>query len=202
MHRAVFFALSATGFAAAAWLASRRATATEEATAQAVATGGSFQARLTGYWPVSDTASAAEKRMEGGNNDRKGKPLHSLEQHQADPAAHPYVSVAGDDAIFPYGQRIELDAWPRAVFRVVDTGGHFRGAGKVYRVLGREPLDIRVNSNKTVVPKTATAVIRKGDHFDKTSREVAAHKFEGQALVGSAQNRWGSGLDLFGVDDA
>lgn len=159
----------------------------------AVASGGTFQARLTGYWPFA-AKTDAERRMEGGIHDRKGKPLHTLEQHLADRMAHPYVSVSGDDAIFPYGQRIEIDAWPGAVFRVVDTGGHFRGASKVYRVSGLEPLDVCVDSKATVVPKTAATVrIIKGDHFDRPGREVAAEKFKGQ-IVGS--------LELLGARDA
>lgn len=178
--------LGAGGLAAAVtgWILSRRSAETEAATVSAIATGGTFQARLTGYWPFT-AKTEAEKKMEGGHHDRKGKPLHTLEQHLADPSAHPFVSVSGDDAIFPYGQRISISTWPNAVFRVTDTGGHFRGSGKVYRVTGLEPLDVCVDSKETKVPKTpATVRIFKGDHFDKPGREVASGKFQGQSLVG------------------
>lgn len=164
-------------------VASRRSEATREKTAAAIGSGGTFQARLTGYWPFA-AQTATEKRMEGGVHDRKGRPLHTLEQHQADPAAHPFVSVSGDDAIFPYGQRLEISTWPGAIFRVVDTGGHFRGAGKVYRVMGLEPLDICVDSKSTAVPKTAATVrIVRNDHFDRPGAEVAVSKFKGQEVT-------------------
>ena len=140
--------------------------------------------RLTGYWPFQSGLSATEKKMEGGLNDRKGKPLHTLEQHLADPIRHPYVSVAGDDSAWPYGQRVIISAWPKAIFRVVDTGGHFRGTGKLYRVFGNEPLDVCVASSKTVVPKKdVTAQIVPGDNFAK-GMAVATNKFQGQTVLG------------------
>lgn len=173
---------SAAAAGGAYLFASHKAEQTAQATAQAVATGGTFQVRLTGYWPF-EAKTEAERRMEGGHHDRKGKPLHTLEQHQKDLTAHPFVSVSGDDAIFPYGQRIEISAWPGVVFRVVDTGGHFRGTNKIVRVAGREPLDICVDSKATRVPKEATAQIVRGDHFDRPGAEVAVSKFRGQAVT-------------------
>jgi len=159
------------------------AAAVEEETVAAVASGGTIDVRLTGYWPFVEGLSAAQRLMEGGIKDRKGKPLHTLEDHLADPGAHPYVSVSGDDAVFPYGQRLVISAWPGAVFRVVDTGGHFRGAGKVYRVLGREPLDICVASSSTVVPKDGTtATIVSGDNF-AGGKSVNASNLQGQSIV-------------------
>lgn len=121
--------------------------------------------RMTTYWPF--TAREDEKKMEGGHNDRKGKRLHTLEEHLADPKAHPYVAVSGDDAIWPYGQRLEIEGYPGVVFRVVDTGGAFRGAKKVYRLAGYEPLDICVTSKKTKVPTTSAVKIVPGDNFAK-----------------------------------
>lgn len=141
---------------------------------------GKVKVRATGYWPY--TARDDEKQMEGGTKDRKGKPIHTLEQHLADPASHPYVSVSGDDALWPYGQRISIDAWPSAVFRVVDTGSHFRGTGKVYRVAGYEPLDIAVNSSSTPVPKLVVATIYPGDNF-ASGKAVAASGFKDQTVV-------------------
>lgn len=184
-------ALFATGASlAGAALLWRKSEQVAQQTTDAVATGGQFQARITGYWPYA-AKSATEIKMEGGHNDRKGKPIHTLEQHRADPVAHPYVSVSGDDEIFPYGQRISIDEWPDAIFRVVDTGGHFRGTAKVYRVMGHEPLDVAVDSPATKVIPLAMATIYKGDHFDKPGKEVATGKFKDQTVT--------VGLDCLGA---
>lgn len=176
--------------AGAIWFASRKSDETVD-DVEAAIRGGTMsdgtpaskkpiKVHLTGYWPFA--AREDEKKMEGGVADRRGKPLHTLEQHLKDPVAHPYVSVAGDDAIWPYGQRLSISAWPNAVFRVVDTGGHFRGAGKIYRVLGNEPLDICVDSSKTVVPKSGTtATIYPGDNFEK-GKAVAVSKIKDQDI--------------------
>jgi hypothetical protein len=145
---------------------------------------GKVHVRATGYWPY--TALPDERKMEGGTNDRKGKPIITLEQHQADPAKYPYVSVSGDLDIWPYGQRISIDAWPGAVFRVVDTGSHFHGSGKVYRVVGYEPLDIAVQSSQTPVPKLVTATIYPGDNFEK-GKAVASSGFKDQTVVGEGR---------------
>lgn len=193
MSRLIALLASAAGLGGAA-LMWRQSEGVATATASAVESGGTFAARLTGYWPYA-AKTAAEKRMEGGHNDRKGKTIHTLEQHRADPTAHPYVSVSGDDAIFPYGQRIEIDQWPGVVFRVVDTGGHFRGSGKVYRVSGREPLDIAVDSPASKVSPMAVARIIKGDHFDKLGKELAAGKFKGQDVAVG-------GLDCLGASQS
>jgi hypothetical protein len=121
-----------------------------------------FPCRLTGYWPFS--ATAAEKLMEGGTNDRKRNPLHTLEDFQNGDAE--FVSVSGDYTIFPYGQRIAIDEWPDVIFRIVDTGSHFHGAGKVYREPGREPLDICVASSATPITPDAVATLFPGDTLD------------------------------------
>jgi 3D (Asp-Asp-Asp) domain-containing protein len=86
----------------------------------------SFTSRGTGYYP---NASA----LEGGFNDRQGKKLKTLQQFLAGSAS--YVSIAMDSNAFKYGTRLrikELDAkYGKAiVFRVVDTGGAFRGKGR------------------------------------------------------------------------
>jgi hypothetical protein len=183
--------------AGAVWYASRKSRQTVDVIREAIrdvplldSTGefapsdpnrGRFAAHLTGYWPF--TARDDERKMEGGVNDRRGNKLHTLEQHIADPVAHPFVSVAGDDQVFPYGQRLEISAWPGKTFRVVDTGGHFRGAGKLYRVLGEEPLDICVDSSKTIVPKkNVTARIVSGDNFE-SGRAVATAGIKSQNVV-------------------
>lgn len=165
----------------AAWAATKKGEQTKTDVEEKILTGGVFRARLTGYWPYQKGLSDTARKMEGGTNDRKGKPLITLEQHLKDPVRYPYVSVAGDTDVWPYGQRIELDAWPGVVFRVVDTGGHFRGAGKVYRMVGYEPLDICVESSKTEKPNTATARIIRGDNFAK-GVEVATAGMKGQKV--------------------
>lgn len=143
--------------------------------------GGSFDARLTGYWPFQSGLSADERKMEGGIHDRKGHPLYTLEDYQAGRA--PFVSVAGDYEIFPYGQKIAISAWPGVSFRVVDTGGHFHGAGKLYRLLGHEPLDICVASSSSKVPTTATVTIIPGDNYE-SGAVVASAKLKDQTLHG------------------
>jgi hypothetical protein len=134
--------------------------------------------RLTGYWPF--TARADEQKMEGGVKDRKGQPLHTLEDFQNGKA--PFVSCAGDYTIWPYGQRFALDEFPGVVFRVVDTGGHFFGAGKLYRAVGTEPIDVCVNSSSTKLPKIVQAKIIPGDNFAK-GKDIAYGKFKDQTVT-------------------
>jgi peptidoglycan hydrolase-like protein with peptidoglycan-binding domain len=91
-------------------------------------------ARGTGYYP-------ANNRMEGGFNDKQGKPLHTLQDFLA--GRSDYVSIALDKNLYrngdiSYGDRFripELEAkYGRQIeFRAVDTGGAFtnRGFGRV-----------------------------------------------------------------------
>jgi len=118
---------------------------------------------VTTYCPFQEGLSDAQRRIEGGKTDRKDRPLHTYEDHVADPVAHPYVSLAGDYTVWPYGTRLLLDdtlgvpspEWTARtgetsyVARVVDTGGNFFGPGKVIRVPGYEPIDICVASCST-----------------------------------------------------
>lgn len=157
---------------------------------------GLFQARVTGYWPVAEDASEAEKKMEGGAEGAamwrghrvvdpttgKRVKLHTLEEAQAGKA--PYVSVSGDPEAWPFGQLVYLDEWPGIAFRVVDTGSHFKGAGKVYRAFGHEPLDVRVASPSTKVSAITAGRIVANDHFDKEGEAVVASAFQGQTVVG------------------
>jgi hypothetical protein len=150
-----------------------------------------------------------ERLMEGGVNDRLGKPLRTLEDFQAGKTE--YVSVSGDFKIFPYGQRISLSNWPGVVFRIVDTGCHFyddplklkcsvKGAQKVFRVVGREPLDVCVLSSATKVVALQDATIYPGDHFGakvkSSPKAVAYQKIGKPTAVGYC------GLDLLGADSA
>ncbi len=139
--------------------------------------GATINVRLTGFHPFMAGMTAAQRLMEGGTTDSHGKALHTLESYLRGEAE--YVSVAGDDAIWPYGQRISLSGWPGVVFRVVDTGGHFRGAGKLYRVAGREPLDVCCEAEGVVRPREQTCTIHVGDAWGshKTPDEVAFDRF-------------------------
>jgi hypothetical protein len=85
----------------------------------------SFVAKGTGYYPANNA-------MEGGFSDRKGVKLKTLQQFLDGKAD--FVSVAMDTSAFSYGQRLrinELNAKYKKeiVFRVVDTGGAFKGKG-------------------------------------------------------------------------
>ena len=85
----------------------------------------SFRARATAYYPDSSA-------LEGGFNDRLGRPLKTLQDHVAGRA--PNVSVAMDSTAFPNGTRLRIPSLEakygkRLEFRVVDTGGAFRGKG-------------------------------------------------------------------------
>jgi len=91
-------------------------------------------------------APAHLRAMEGGPNDRKGVPVITVQQHITDKNKYPYVSVSGDlelrGSAVPYGTRIYFGAHPDYVFRLVDTGGRFRGDKKKIRKPGYEPFDI------------------------------------------------------------
>lgn len=155
--------------------------------------------RLTGYWPF--TARSDEKKMEGGVFDRMMPPgkykndptsqqykdhiLHTVEDYLAGTA--PFVSLSGDDAIWPYAQAVRIP-WTNGgtiLGRVVDTGSHFRGINKLYRAVGFEPIDVCVASSSTVVPTKVEAQIVPGDNFaTKGLMDVAMSKFKDQTVAG------------------
>lgn len=144
--------------------------------AAAVVEGREIPITITSYWPF-DVHTDAERRMEGGEHDRKGRMLHTLQDHIEDPLAHPYVSLAGDYTVFRDGQRLVIPAlgepseeWQgrtgeaQYVARVVDTGGHFYGPNKVYRNPGHEPIDVCVRTRAESIPmQRATALVVEGD---------------------------------------
>lgn len=110
-----------------------------------------FDARGTGYYP---DASA----LEGGFKDRQGKPLATLQDFLSGKSN--YVSVAMDSKTFPYGTKLripELEAkYGRAIeFRVVDTGGAFKGKGTsridICTENRRASLDPTINGRLTLV---------------------------------------------------
>jgi 3D (Asp-Asp-Asp) domain-containing protein len=101
--------------------------ASEEAgdTSEAYSHASGFRTKLTGYYPDSSA-------LEGGFKDRLGKPLHTLQQYLNGDAS--YVSVAMDSSAFAYGTKLRIPSLEakygrRIEFRVVDTGGAFRGKG-------------------------------------------------------------------------
>lgn len=154
--------------------------------------GARINLRLTGYWPYQSGLSPAERLMEGGTNDRKGRPLITLEMWRSDPEMFPYVSASGDFTAFPDGQLIEIPIDGQVVpCRVVDTGCHFfdnpsytrcgpNGAVKVYRAEGYEPLDICVDSSATQLPTLVTGEIIEGSNF--TGEQVDTSKLRGQVV--------------------
>jgi 3D (Asp-Asp-Asp) domain-containing protein len=86
----------------------------------------SFVSDGTGYYPSSSA-------LEGGFNDRRGVPLKTLQQYLAGNAD--YVAVAMDTNAFVYGTKLRITEFEQRYgrpieFRVVDTGGAFRGKGR------------------------------------------------------------------------
>lgn len=154
------------------------------------------QIRATGYWPF--TATESERKMEGGvhgaavwNGRRVVDPatgkriqLHTVEEYLEGKV--PYFSISGDPEVWPFGQMVRIRWYDgrEIVGRVVDTGQHFTGSRKVYRAVGREPLDLCVHSRATKVLTNTTATIVRGDHFDKVGRDIVAEKLKGQRVVG------------------
>jgi 3D (Asp-Asp-Asp) domain-containing protein len=116
-------------------------------------TGQSFTAKGTGYFPDNSP-------MEGGFKDRMGKPLHTLQDFLNGKA--PYVSVAMDSKAFPYGTKLRIPELEKKYgrpieFRVVDTGGAFKGKGTsridICTANRKASLDPTVNGKLTLVPQ-------------------------------------------------
>lgn len=101
------------------------------------------KALLSEYFPDAPPDLVA---MEGGPLDRMKKPIITAQQHMRDKTRYPYISVSGDLQLrgesVPYGARIYFGAYPDLIFRIVDTGGRFRGNTKKIRKPGYEPFDI------------------------------------------------------------
>jgi len=96
----------------------------QDATATCCA-GNVYVTRGTGYYPASN-------RLEGGHYDRRGKKLKTLQDFIDGRTSS--VSVAMDPKLLPYGAAVcipELNAkYGKSIpFRVVDTGGAFKGKG-------------------------------------------------------------------------
>lgn len=129
------------------------ATAAAASAQTAKAQGKSYPARGTGYFPENS-------RMEGGFLDRKGKPLHTLQDYLAGKA--PFVSVAMDSKAFPYGTKLRIPELEKKYgqkidFRVVDTGGAFKGKGTsridICTANRRASLDPAINGRLTLIPQ-------------------------------------------------
>lgn len=197
-----WLALAAGGLGAAALttaLLERAAYAkTREEVARKVAAGGRIRLRLTGYWPW-DAKTDNERKVEGPPVDRLGRPLHTLEDYLAGKCDH--VSLAGDTAAWPYGQKLIIDVGGRQVVgRVVDTGGNFRGAGKVYKTTGAEPIDVCVFARATATAwaggRVVDAQIPAGDHWDKKTAALNPAAFKGQVVAIGSRRRPEPELDL------
>ncbi len=139
---------------------------------------GIVKVRLTEYWPFQAAMRKREKRMEGGVKDRRDKPLYSLEDFLEGKAS--YVSLACDSTGGPPGNRDEFKVYGYEVripqidkkmgaekpilFRLVDTGGRFRGEKKDVVVPGREPIDVcrRSRERKIELSELLTELILLG----------------------------------------
>jgi hypothetical protein len=155
--------------------------------------------RLTGYWPF--TARPDEVKMEGGLKDRKGNPLHTVEDFFAGKSDH--VSLSGDYTIWPYGQKVLIPWGDRTVVgRVTDTGSHFHGAGKLIRAVGYEPMDVCVYSSATKIPNVKVdARIVPGDNFEK-GKAVAVNQLQqnvSTSVVGKLATLLGYGQAVVGA---
>jgi hypothetical protein len=110
-----------------------------------------YQSIGTGYYPDSSS-------LEGGFVDKVGKPLHTLQDYLSGKA--PYVSVAMDNnAGIKYGQLLKIPELSAKYgcdipFRVVDTGGAFkgRGYGRIDICVANQALsqDSTINGNLTL----------------------------------------------------
>jgi hypothetical protein len=110
--------------------------------------------RVTMYYKPWTGMTEKQKKMEGGATDRRGIALRSLEEFMTGSAE--YVSLAcdsrggppGNDRRFSvYGTKVRIPEVDQLVgksveFRLVDTGGHFLGRGKVVKSADAEPIDL------------------------------------------------------------
>ncbi len=151
---------------------------------------GDVPVTLTAYCPYQSGLTPEQRLMEGGTNDRKGNRLFTLEDHIANPSEYPYVSLACDYTLFPYGQRVIIPSLGDGVIaRLVDTGGHFYGKKKVIRNPGHEPIDVCVRQcGKQFFKslKTDTMTIVEGDILNSFS--AAASVVDAVDYVGELAN--------------
>ena len=91
-----------------------------------------YRSAATAYYPTASDSGSAENVLEGGPEDRMANKLYTLGQFLRGVA--PYVSVAMDAKIFPYGTALRIPEIEKKfnqpiTFLVVDTGGAFKGQG-------------------------------------------------------------------------
>lgn len=137
---------------------------------------------------VFDRKMPSKYKNDPTSQQYKDHVLHTVEDYLSGNAA--FVSLSGDDSIWPYGQAVRIP-WTNGetiIGRVVDTGSHFRGIGKIFRAVGFEPIDVCVASSSTVVPTKVEAQIVPGDNFAK-GKSVATSKFKDQTVAGLTEGR-------------
>ena len=115
----------------------------------------SMKIQVTMYYKPFKGMTEKEAKLEGGPTDQKGNPLQSLEEFMDGKVS--WVSLSRDDLAGPpggdsrfkeYGTKVRISEVEKLMgknpieFRLVDTGGNFRGKGKVVRVQGAEPIDL------------------------------------------------------------
>jgi 3D (Asp-Asp-Asp) domain-containing protein len=111
-----------------------------------------YKARGSGYYPD-------QSALEGGSKDRRGKNLNTLQDYLANKAD--YVSVSMDPELpIEYGTVVEIpeinaDRGRTVEFRVVDTGGAFKGKGftriDICTANRKESLDTTINGVLTLI---------------------------------------------------
>lgn len=94
----------------------------EEDVIDQTSTQGVFDIKLSSYTP-----GKGDLKMEGGPLDRHGRQAYTYEQFHAGEA--PYVAVAMDTKSELQGKTLTSDKFPNTIFKVVDTGGAFKGKG-------------------------------------------------------------------------
>ncbi len=119
-----------------------------------------FSSKLTLY-------TTQRNKMEGGPNDRVGKPLRTLKAFVAGKV--PFVSVAMDPKAFPYGTLLRIPEIEKRLgvspipFKVVDTGGDFfhKGRTRMDVCVGPTQADVSSNQFGWISQQTFTVQIMK-----------------------------------------
>lgn len=105
--------------------------------------------KITGYFP-GGYKSKHQARIEGGPNDRYGRPLRTLQKYDGS-----YVSAATDPRIIKSGTLFYLKEFPDIKFLACDVGKSVRG----------RHVDICVQSEKHTYQLPKRAKIIKKEHF-------------------------------------
>lgn len=105
------------------------------------AASGPFTLEATGYHP-GDVRSAKEARMEGGNVDAQGNPIHTLEEFKSGRAPHVTVAVPQGSPLF--GKTLASPDAPGVTFRATDHFGTLGG-----KLVDGPKIDIATSSRGT-----------------------------------------------------